>query len=456
MPIADQIAGYVSETGYADFDPIVIERTKDLCLSSIGSAVLGARMAVPGILAEYVRSMNGPGQAAVIGFGFSTSAELAAMMNCNSSHCTELEDVAWPEAQYTCCLLPALFSLGQSLGSSGRELLEAIIIGFEVAARPGMICSNHGAAARGFLACANNGTVGVAAGAARLMKLDRDRIRDAVTLAASVGGGLVRQTGSAAHVVEAGFAGRDGIMAATLAARGIGGNPAIMDGKAGYYDALAGQPEIAFDLGTGSDVRVMAVGQKKYPCCYLLQRIIDKVKALVAAHGIVPDAVAEITVEVNRAFPTIVKYPEPKDVEEARFSLPHVVAGALVGEPMDVHTFSSAKLHDPAIAAQRGNVRMIVHDDWGYDQLGKEDVLTIRLADGSQHRAVCTTARGDAEDPLTREETIAKFRACVENILAPAVCDAAIAILVNLQKAPSVAPLLEMITPEPVTQPEAA
>src|SRR3546814_579844 len=174
-------------------------------------------MAVPAILADCVRSMNGPGPAGVIGFGFSTSAELAAMMNCNSSHCTELEDVAWPEAQYTCCLFPALFSLGQAIGSSGREVIEAIIIGVEGAARPGMICSNHGAAARGFLSCANNGTIGVAAGAAKLMKLDRAKIRDAVTLAASVGGGLVRQTGSAAHVGEAGFAGRDGIMAATLA-----------------------------------------------------------------------------------------------------------------------------------------------------------------------------------------------------------------------------------------------
>src|SRR3546814_3141765 len=82
------------------------------------------------------------------------------------------------------CALP----ICQALGSSGREVIEAIIIGFEVAARPGMICSNHGAAARGFLSCANNGTIGVAAGAAKLMKLDRAKIRDAVTLAASVGG----------------------------------------------------------------------------------------------------------------------------------------------------------------------------------------------------------------------------------------------------------------------------
>src|SRR3546814_15134856 len=66
MSIADQIAGYVSETGYADFDPVAIERAKDLCLSSIGSAVLGARMAVPAILEDYVRSMNGPDRKSVV------------------------------------------------------------------------------------------------------------------------------------------------------------------------------------------------------------------------------------------------------------------------------------------------------------------------------------------------------------------------------------------------------
>src|SRR3546814_18404214 len=100
-------------------------------------------------------------------------------------------------------------------------------------------------------------------------------------------------------------------------------------------DLLAGQPEIAFDLGTGSDVRVMAVGQKKYPCCYLLQRIIAQVKALVSAHGIAPDAVADITVEVNRAFPPIVKYPAPGEGVEARVSLPHPAAGRPVGAPED-------------------------------------------------------------------------------------------------------------------------
>lgn len=456
MSIAERIAHYVSATRLEDFAPEVVDYAKDLCISSIGSAVLGAGMAVPRLLAGYVQAMTGPAEAGAIGLGFATSAELAAMMNCNASHCTELEDVAWPEAQYTCCLIPAIFSLGQKLGSSGRDVLEAIVIGFEVAARPGMICSNHGAAARGFLSCANNGTIGVAAGAAKLMKLDSARIRDAVTLATSVGGGLVRQTGSAAHVVEAGFAARDGIMAASLAALGLGGNPTIMDGKAGYYDALAGQPEIDFALGTGSDARILAVGQKKYPCCYLLQRDIDAVKALVAEHGIDADAAAEVIVEVNRAYPTIVKYPEPKDVEEARFSLPHVVAAALAGEPMDFRTFSEAKLHDLAILRHRDKVRMIVHDEWGYDQLGPQDVITIRMADGAEYRATCTTAHGDAEDKLSRDETIAKFMACTDGLLPPELQRKTVDTLTRLEEASSVAELLDRLTYGTTPLPQAA
>jgi 2-methylcitrate dehydratase PrpD len=456
MSIAEHISDYVWATRLEDFDSAVVEYAKDLCISAVGSTVLGAGMDLPHLLADYVKSQGGPPEASVVGFGFATSAELAAMMNCNASHCTELEDVAWPEAQYTCCLIPALLTLGQKLGASGGDVIEAIIIGFEVAARPGMICSNHGAAARGFLSCANNGTIGVAAGAAKLMKLERLQIRDAVTLATSVGGGLVRQTGSAAHVVEAGFAARDGIMAASLAARGLGGNPTIMDGKAGYYDALAGQPDIQFELGTGSDLRVMAVGQKKYPCCYLLQRDIDGVKALVAQHRIDPDQVAEILVEVNRAYPTIVKYPDPKDVEEARFSLPHVLAAALVGEAMDVRTFSAGKLTDPKILLHREKVRMIVHDEWGYDQLGEKDVITIRMVGGEAYSTVCTVAHGDAEDKLSRAETIAKFMACTDAILSPELQQETLDRLTGLESLMAVAELLEPLSAATAPLPRAA
>lgn len=445
--LADRIARYVARMDLSQMSPQVIEAAKDLCISAVGSTVLGAGMEVTRALADYTRESGGAGQIVPVGQDFATSAEMAAMLNCVASHCTEFEDVAWPEAQYTCFLIPGMLALGEALDVSGARVLEAIIIGFEVAARPGMICSNHGAAARGFLSCANVGTIGAAAGAAKLMGLDEKGIRDAVTMAASMGGGLVRQTGSAAHVVEAGFAARDGIVAARLAQNGLGGNPEIFGGKAGYFDALAGQPEIAFDLGEGDQFRILSVGQKKYPCCYLLQRIIDELKQLMARNSLQGSDIAEVAVDVNGAFPAIVKYDDPSDVEEARFSLPHVLGAVLAGEPMDFRTFCADKLDDREILGQRQKISCRVHQDWGYDQLGAKDILTVTTVDGEQFRAECVTAHGDPEDPLSREETIAKFMNCTAGLLAPDMARAVASEVAGLEDLPSVRPLMAKLKP---------
>ena len=200
----------------------------------------------------------------------------------------------------------------------------------------------------------------------------------------------------------------------------------------------------------------MAVGQKKYPCCYLLQRDIDAVKGLVTEHRIDPEQVTEVWVEVNRAFPTIVKYPEPQDVEEARFSLPHVIAAALAGEPMDFRTFAAGKLDDPAILRHRHKVSMIVHDEWGYDQLGEKDVITIRLAGGEEYRTTCTVARGDAEQKLSRGETVAKFMTCTDTIIPPELQRETVDALAGLEQAVSVAELIDKLTYAPAPLPKAA
>ena len=102
MQTTARIARYICETGYADFSPEVIARTKDICLSALGSSVAGARMGVVQTLIDHARERRQPAQAGVVGAGFRTSAELAAFVNCSASHCTELEDVAFPEAAYTC------------------------------------------------------------------------------------------------------------------------------------------------------------------------------------------------------------------------------------------------------------------------------------------------------------------------------------------------------------------
>jgi len=446
MKTTEDMARYVHETGYADIDRSVIERAKNLALSSLGSAVLGANMAVTRLLADYVRGADARQEAGVIGHGFRTSAEWAAAMNCTASHCTELEDVSFPDATYTCFLIPTVFALGDSLKASGRQVLEALILGYELTARPGTICSDDCATPRGWLPGSQLGTVGVAGAAAKMMGLSFEQTWNAIAIAASFAAGLNRQTGSGAHVIEAGFAGRNGITAALLAGKGLTGNPKILEGRAGLWDAMAGQPALDFTLGSGGDFMVMNVGMKKYPCCYLMQRIVDGVLELKQRHGIRIDDVAEIEIGVNEIFPQIVKYPDPANAEHARFSLPHVMTAALAGESMFFDTFTAEKIRDPALTAHRNKVKMTLHPEWGIDQLGEKNTVAIRMLDGSVHERTCFTAHGDPSDPLTRDEVVARYHACADGLMEPALLDEAAGMLCALEEVGDVSRLMALLT----------
>ncbi len=446
MKTTQDLARYVHAVSYADIDHSVIERAKNLALSSLGSAVLGANMSVTRLMADYVRESGGRQEAGVIGHGFRTSAELAAAMNCTASHCTELEDVSFPDATYTCFLIPTVFALGDALKASGRQVLEALVLGYELTARPGTICSDDCATPRGWLPGSMNGTVGVAGVAAKMMGLSFEQTWNAIAIAASFAAGLNRQTGSGAHVIEAGFAGRNGITAAILAGKGLTGNPTILEGRAGLWDAMAGQPNLDFTLGSGSDFMVMNVGMKKYPCCYLTQRIVDGLLDLKHHHDIAIDAVESVEIGVNQIYPQILKYPDPENGEQARFSLPHIATAALSGESMFFDTFTMEKAHDLKLMAHRHKVKLIIHPEWGTDQLGQKNTLTIRMKDGAVYERTCFTAHGDPSDPLTRDEVVRRYHACADGLLDPAALDAVGDLLCDLEHVDDVSRIMDRLT----------
>jgi 2-methylcitrate dehydratase len=444
MKTTQDLADYAFATRFEDLDPAVVERVKDLSISALGSAVLGARMRVTEMMVDYAAGKEAPAQATVIGSDLRTSAEWASVLNNTASHCTELEDVAWPDATYSCFLFPSTFTLAETFNADGRALIEALAVGFELASRPGVVLADAGGVARGWLTGALLGTVGVAAAASKLKGHDRATLGNSIAVAASFGAGLNRQTGSGAHVIEPGFAGRNGLMAAELAERGLTGNPTIMEGRAGYWDAIAGQPDIDFEFGSGRDMRIMAIGMKKYPCCYLTQRIIDGLFDVMAENGLGADDVVRVEVGVNRTFPQILKYPTPRNAEEARFSLPHIVSAVLNGETLSVDTFTDEKVRDPRLLAHHDKVVMTVHDDWGSAQLGEKNTLTVTTRDGRTLERECRTARGDPSHPLSREELIDRFLKTAGPLMRPGKAEQAIEGLTRLETQDDLARLMPL------------
>jgi len=444
--LAGALADYVSAFDVTRLPPRVVERTVELSISAIGAAVRGATMPITARVASYARSQGGRPEAAVIGLGFATSIELAGMLNCIACHETEYEDVAWPEAQYTCCLIPAAFTVGEAIGASGADVIAAIVAGMEIAGRP-VIDGRAGAQSRGFLGSAVFGTLGAAAAAGRLLKLGPDDLRQALCIAASTAAGLLRQSGSDAHVMEPGFAARNGIAAAMLAARGLGGNPGILEGPGSLYDAILGHHNVGFaPPEEAGDYRVMAVGQKKYPCGYHLQRILDPLLDFIAREDLHADDIEEIVLHTGPGFARTVRYLDPATPDEARLSLGYVIGAAVCRRAVDFRSFTAAALNDPAVRATRDKIRHIVHGQESARPFSSADRLELVLIDGRRFEAECRSAHGDPDDPLTREETIAKYRLCVGRLLPAAKTRQVLTMLCNLADLPEVGGMMRLLS----------
>ena len=247
-----EIAEFVCDTRFDDLPKDVVDYAKVLALSHVGMTIAGSTMDFGNKVIQYVRSKGGTAEAGVFGAGFRTSADNAALVNGNSAHATELEDDSFPETMYSCGHWPAVFAMGQKLKRTGREVLEAMIVGYEVSARLGLAflpALQTGKGPYGALAAFAN-----AASSAKMLRLSVEQTVTALSLAASQAAGLRRQTGTGAHLIEAGFAGRNGVCAAELAALGYTGTATILEGKDGFGDVWSNCPE--FDLHLGDEYRV--------------------------------------------------------------------------------------------------------------------------------------------------------------------------------------------------------
>ncbi len=417
-PITREIATLIASTQFEDIPNDVAEYSKTLAMSALGAMISGPACLGSDIVTRYVRRAGGAAEATVLGGGFKTSIEGAALANATYAHATEYEDDSFPEAVSSYTIFPAIFALGEHLRSDGRSTLEAFVLGYETQARIGLACRE--ARRLGYMVLTLAGSIGCAAAGAKLLKLDERRTANALSIAASQGSGLGYQTGSMSHIVEMGFAARNGLTAALLAADGFTGQPDILEAPRGLFNIITGGKVENVDgilADWGRSYRVLEVGIKQYPCCYHLQRIIESTVALRDAGRLAPDNVEEIQVEVNAFFPTVVQHPEPRDEIQAQFSLPHAIASALLEPRVLPSSFSKAKIDAPAFEQLRRKVKMVVREDWGWTPTGWTPRITYRLRSGTELVEEPKLCKGQPPALLSFDECIEKYRGCVESVL---------------------------------------
>jgi 2-methylcitrate dehydratase PrpD len=218
-------------------------------------------------------------------------------------------------------LAGALFSLARKQPASGAQFLHAWVLGMETTCRLGNAVT-PGHYERGWHITSTCGIFGVAASVGKLFNFDEKQFVHAFGIAATQSAGLVEMLGSMARVLNAGFAARNGLAAARLAAQGFEGPARPLEGLRGFLNVFGGANDLRQLADLGKSWEMTRVAYKPYPCGVVLHALVDAC----LAHRDEIRAAPEIAVALHPLAIERADRPEPRDAIEARLSAQHAVA----------------------------------------------------------------------------------------------------------------------------------
>jgi 2-methylcitrate dehydratase PrpD len=433
--------------------PAARERAAAAVLDTIGVTLAGASEPAAGIVQELLAA-EAAGSCTVLGTPIRAGAASAALANGTAAHALDYDDMCFVSlAHPSAPLVPALLAAAETGSTrqppSGRALLDAYIVGFEIEARFGRLM-NPRHYRRGWHCTSTLGTLGAAAAAARLLGLAAAAAGHALAIAASSASGLKENFGSMVKPLHAGLAARNGVTAAMLAARGMTASTSALDGPQGFLTAMDGQQSSLGagieDLGKRWEILETGITVKLYPSCAGTHPSLDAILDLRRREGFTSDDVARIDIDVDSITPTVLIYERPSGGLEGKFSMPFCAAAAVVDGCVRVETFEADRLTDPRLASLMSRISMRV--DTSFD--GTAPPLTqarvrIELRDGRTLVQTAHGARGYPDRPPSGDELSDKFLACARRAISAAAAERALDGLRNLGEVTDVRTVIALL-----------
>ena len=422
MGATDTIAKWIVNTTYEDIPPDALRVANESCFDVIGVILAGSAQPVGEIIKKYVAEQGAAPQATVLSSGSQSSVANAALANGTMGHALDYDDFGG-FGHPTVAIFPALLAIGEHSGATGRDLLEAYVIGCEVGLAL-QHATKYKQMDKGFHSTAVIGRLACTAACAKLMKLDHGQTVMALGMAGSMASGLIHNFGTMTKPLHAGLTCRDGVTAAQLAQRGLTAGEQIIEHPFGFATTVLGEgiydlDEMAENLGKPYRVQD-ALMIKKYPCCGGNHAMLDSLFSLMRDNDFTYEDVA--SAEVDQSYYSVVMlYQDPDDELKGKFSAKYNVAAALVDGEIAIDTFTQEKIADPTINETMGKVRtrvmakseeMLTRSDDGHK-------IKITLKDGRvlEHITARADILGSQKNPWGFENIKAKFQENVALVL---------------------------------------
>ncbi|UTD26822.1 MmgE/PrpD family protein [Bradyrhizobium sp. WD16] len=365
------LADYVTRLAHDDIPAAVRARAKILTLDFLGSALRARREAdsTPSLLNMLAAlKLDGDGDATVFGDSRTRSPAIAALLNGALGHSLDFDDTHADSSLHPSApVVPAAFAVGEMTGASGREVLTAIVAGYEVCCRLGNALDPTSHYGRGFHPTATAGTYGAAAAAGKLLGLDTARMIAAFGVSGSQAAGSLQflVNGAWNKRYQVGAAAMNGVIAATLAKQGFIGAIESVEGKHGLLAGYTDDPHPGKAVaGLSSDYETLKIGVKPYPSCRYTHAAIDALIAMRRELDLTPDNIARVEIGLHRNGITLTGDPttkrHPRSIVGGQFSM--FFTGALALEQGSFGWDDYARLGDPAIDALADRIE-VVQDD---------------------------------------------------------------------------------------------
>jgi 2-methylcitrate dehydratase PrpD len=417
-------------------------------MDCLGVAVAGSREESGLITSSLVREEGAKEESVIYGQKFKSSAVQAAFANGTAAHAHDFDHSFIAGGQPTAPIIPAVFSLGDALGSSGKQVLEAYIAGFEVTAA--LILAVQGAGGTGWHANGTIGCFGASAGCARLLGLKEPEIRMALAITASMASGVTSNFGTMTKPLHVGQAARNGVLSARLAKAGFTANPQTLEVRNGFFDCYypGGKPGRApvDDLGRVYALEKYGVRFKPYPCGGLTHTAIYATIKLRNERQITADMIEHIDVEVPADTAAPLVYRVPGTGLEGKFSMPYLIARALIDGKIMLETFTDEAVRNKDVLQLLNKVEMKVDPKLQAGSDGSRPAtVTMKLRNGQTQTLQEKFPKGSPQVPMTSDELLSKFQACVRGVLSAASGDRAIAYINKLETMASIRPLTKLL-----------
>ena len=412
-PVTAILAKFVATHPSRGWSDAVDQEAHRTFYNWLGCAIGAARHEAADASVAAVQMLEPAPQASVLGRSEQVDMASAALVNGITSHTFDFDDThlktiihpAGPVAS-------AVLALAEKNGANGRDVLDALVLGIDVACRVGntMYPDHYD---RGWHITGSTGMLGAAAGCARLLRLSEQQTAMALGIAASQPVGLREQFGTMTKPFHPGGAARAGLTSALLASRGFTASPRALEAPRGFVQVASDKRawnEITDELGQRFEISFNSY--KPFACGIVIHPSIDACVQL-KEQGVTPEQLERLELRVHSLVLELTGKKEPADGLQGKFSVFHGCAAGLIYGRAGEEEFSDAIVNDPKMVETRRKVQATVDDSVAEESAH----VTAMLKDGRRIEVHVEHAIGSLQKPLSQQQLEAKFTHLVEPVL---------------------------------------